>query len=107
MIQNSLFIVLVFIIMACNDKPAKPASGATDKHASDSATVVSHNWNEAEKDSALKKCVATVSRQMGEIKATDYCLCMLQKMEEKYPVKDSLKRLKLSEMMKMAKECIK
>ncbi len=103
----SLYTITLALLLACNDKPAKPVSNSSASTIAKKQDVALVGWSQKEKDSMMKRCVATVSRQWNEGKATTYCSCMFQKMEAKYPDKDSLKLLKMSEMMKMAKECIK
>jgi hypothetical protein len=67
------------------------------------------NWTQADKDAFVGKCVPESQRQAGmsESKAKDYCDCMLDKVQKKYPKAQEAGNMSVNEATEMARDCVK
>lgn len=43
-------------------------------------------WSSTDRNDFVTNCIATAKDHIGEVKARNYCECMLYKVEKKYPV---------------------
>jgi hypothetical protein len=69
----------------------------------------STGWSSAEKKVFINTCVskAQSSAQMTSAQATDYCSCMADKVEKKYPNAATADKMSVEEITEMAKACLK
>lgn len=66
----------------------------------------SDGWSALEKRSFMSKCVEGATRSFGTSEAKNYCSCMLEKIERRYPKPLDAARLTQSDMEPLAKDCI-
>ena len=68
----------------------------------------SGSWSSADKRSWMKMCADPLKENMGDDRATDYCECVLEKIQDKY---SSFQKANTQgteeEGMEMGKECIR
>lgn len=74
-----------------------------------SACKSSTSWSQTDKDAFMNTCVskAQSSAGMDETKAKDYCSCMQEKVEKKYPNSSDAAKMTISDITEMAKGCVK
>lgn len=83
-------------------------STPTDGTTSSTTTTNSGSWSSTDKDMFMKTCTdAAVKGGMGESKASNYCSCMLGKIETAYPNSADAGKMTANETTEMAKECLK
>ena len=85
--------VLLTFLSACNNKSSDGKG----------------SWAQLEKDAFMTNCSAQAQKTgtMDATKAKDYCSCMLDKVEEKYPNAADAANLTAIDASNMAKECLK
>jgi len=70
-------------------------------------TSCSKGWSKKDKDEFIKSCEDRISNYMNEDAASNYCSCMQEKIEEKYPISKDAKKIRQSEAKEMAKDCFR
>lgn len=67
----------------------------------------SKGWSSAEKNTFMSTCVDGAKSSMGQSKATSYCNCMMDKIEEIYPDANDAEKMDQQKMMEMAQDCLR
>lgn len=73
---------------------------------SDNSSNYRKGWSDAEKDNFVNTCVSKATSSMGEKLATNYCNCMLEKIETLFPDPNQAGDLSETKMTQMARECL-
>ena len=119
-----LFLSVGILATACNNKAKEAKTETTkddyrnidnkDKEKEDKTTSTDDNgstgtgWTSADRAQWMKVCADPLKESMGEEKATNYCDCVLGKIQQKYPTFDKANTMGTEqEGMDMGKECIK
>lgn len=100
-----LFSMASVLVLACNNK--KSTDNKTPTTETTTTTPTTSGWDQGNRTAFMDRCVNDSKGQMDEAKARDYCSCMLEKIEARYPVADSASALSMKELQDMAKDCIK
>lgn len=100
-----LFSMASVLILACNNKKNSDNKTTTTETSTQAPTTA--GWDQGNRTAFMDRCVNDSKGQMDEDKARNYCSCMLEKIEARYPVADSASALSMKELQEMAKDCIK
>jgi hypothetical protein len=65
----------------------------------------SKKWSESDKTQFMNSCVANATTALGEGPAREYCSCMLEKIEKKYPNSKDSEQITMGQTIEMAKDC--
>lgn len=65
------------------DEDTKPAKSDDDDE--DRTTNYSSGWSKTEKNQFMNTCISTASKRVSQSRAEEYCSCMQEKIERKYP----------------------
>jgi hypothetical protein len=64
-------------------------------------------WSKSNKDGFMDVCVQGATSSMGEVKAKNYCSCMLDKVEKEYPNANDAGQFENNpRKTEMAKDCL-
>lgn len=63
-------------------------------------------WGKSDRFVFLENCVNSAKTTMGDEKANEYCSCVLEMVEIKYPNAKEATALSVNDMMEMAKTCL-
>ncbi len=93
--QLLLFAFSLFVFCACSN--------------SDKVTPKSTGWDETNKTEFMEQCFAGAVKEFKKdtIKAKAYCACMLNKIEDRYPIPDSAGTMSYNDMTILARACLK
>lgn len=119
----SVLLVAACLVVACNNKKAKP--GENNKKENTSDTLKEHinpsvqladtasttsKWAEATTREFISNCARSArSNKVDSIHALNYCKCMQQKLEERFPDIREAQAADMNspEMTKMMESCMK
>ena len=62
-------------------------------------------WTPEEKTTFMTACVDGTTENMGEARSTNYCACLLNKLEKLYPVADEVINLPETKQIELSAEC--
>lgn len=79
-----------------------------DEPGSDEETTSDYakGWSNAEQKEFMDKCTEGTVSSMGQEKGEEYCSCMLDKLQKRYPKANDAQEMTQSEMTKLAKTCL-
>lgn len=63
-------------------------------------------WGKSDRFAFLDNCVSNAKAKMGDIKAKEYCSCVLELVEAKYTSAADAANIDLKDMFDMAKSCM-
>lgn len=87
------------------EEDTKTVSRKSDAEESKTASY-SDGWSKENQENFMTTCVDKAKASMGESKATNYCSCMLTKIEELYPNAEEVSKLTMEKTTELAKECL-
>jgi hypothetical protein len=67
--------------------------------------AASKKWSEADRTQFMNSCVTNATTALGDGAAREYCNCMLEKIEKKYPNSVDSEKITMGETIAMAKDC--
>ncbi len=75
----------------------------------DKATPESTGWDETNKTEFMEQCFGGAINEFKKdtLKANGYCHCMLNKIEDRYPIPDSAGTMSYNDMTILARDCLK
>ena len=68
--------------------------------------IKSNGWAKKDDFSFLAQCDKNAKKKMDAEKAKVYCECVLANMKLKYPNADEAQKIEVSDMLKLAKDCM-
>ena len=79
----------------------------TDDRSTDDETSSdeSGGWTSVEKKEFMSNCVGTAEKNVGYERAKDYCSCMMDKIEKRYPNSSDVNKMTETQRDKWAAEC--
>ncbi len=75
----------------------------------DKATPKSTGWDETNQTEFMEQCFGGAINEFKKdtLKAKEYCACMLNKIEDRYPIPDSAGTMSYNDMTILARDCLK
>lgn len=75
----------------------------------DKVITKSTGWDETNKTEFMEQCFAGAVKEFKKdtIKAKEYCACMLNKIEDRFPIPDSAGTMSYNDMTILARACLK
>jgi len=83
------------LLGACNNEKK---DNKVEDTTTTTTTPMSTGWDEATRKNNEEQCVTGSKAKMTEDKAKAYCDCMMDKLEARYPVADTMKNMTMSQM---------
>lgn len=80
-------------------------SNVQDNHLFVQTKNVASSWTPEEKSTFMTACVEGTTENMGESKSTQYCACLLEKLEKLYPIADDVIQLPEKKQKELSKDC--
>lgn len=79
-----------------------------DESANDEETTSDYakGWSKADRQNFVSTCAEKASSKMGQEKAEEYCTCMMNKIEKRYPNSADVQQLTESDITKLAMTCV-
>ncbi len=114
-----LFLAVGLVASSCNNKKEKTDKESTTKEKDNYNKDKEENgnkdreetntgWSSYDKSQWMKVCADPLKEQMGESRATEYCECVLGKIQTRYSTFDKANTMGTeAEGTEMGKECIK
>ena len=81
---------------------------ADEENVNDDETTTDYvkGWSKAERRKFVSTCAEKASTNMGQEKAEEYCTCMMNKIEKRYPNSADVGQLTEDEVTKLALTCV-
>jgi len=80
-------------------------SNVPDNHLFVQTKNLTSSWTPEEKSTFMTACVEGTTENMGESKSTQYCACLLEKLERLYPIADDVIQLPEKKQKELSKDC--